>query len=216
MARAGKRARWGAAFGVGLTALALIALARGMPVLLLDVQGDLSKAPGLTDLPCEVSDPTVAPGADADGGDVAGDGGAPAAGEGLAVGTVHGWADAQALGGSVTNFALCGTAGVLVDAASNALGVRATWEVEAGVVECARDVLEEYEAADVALQHDGYIDLFGRVWGCTVWSDEGWSEVVVVDGRQAATGDGSGRDAPCLLTVARFGCADRAAIQGEA
>lgn len=115
--------------------------------------------------------------------------------------------DAADVRGSLTSFAVCDAAGTLVGSKAGAVGVRATWEMRAGPTECAREVLAAYEAAGLSLRYDGYIDLLGRVWGCAVWSEEGWAEVVLVDGRDGE-GNGSGercQEERCELTVARFG-----------
>lgn len=116
--------------------------------------------------------------------------------------------DAGDVRGSLTSFAVCESNGTLVGSKAGAMGVRATWEMQAGVTECAREVLVAYESDGLSLQYDGYIDLLGRVWGCAVWSEEGWAEIVLVDGRQDGDdSEGWTQGEGCELTVARFGMA---------
>ncbi len=116
--------------------------------------------------------------------------------------------DGSAVGRDVTDLDVCARLGELVETASGGLGVRATWEVAAGLEECAADILGQYEAqGDVSLAYDGAVDLLGQVWGCVVAADEGWAELVLVDARGASEEgreDGNGGTS-CSVTLVRFG-----------
>ncbi len=125
----------------------------------------------------------------------------PSAGEGVLC-------DAGVPGRDVTDLDVCSCLGRLVETASGGLGVRATWEVGAGLEECAAAILGQYEGqGGVSLEHDGAVDLLGRVWGCVVASEEGWAELVLVDARasdEEGQDDGNG-GTTCSVTLVRFG-----------
>lgn len=98
----------------------------------------------------------------------------------------------------------------LVSTSVNAMGVRATWQVEASVDDAAQTVLTHYQAEDVSLASADYVDLLGNVWGCVVASEAGWSEVVFVDGR------GSDGDTSCQVTAVHLApAAEGTGGQGE-
>lgn len=112
-------------------------------------------------------------------------------------------------GRHVTSFEVCEEVGTLVSTARGSLGYRATWELGVGLSEGARSILEEYrDAGTVSLAYDGFLDLYGCVWGCVVSSEEGWAELVVVedegDGVYAGDGGVPEGEAPgCTLTLVR-------------
>ena len=117
--------------------------------------------------------------------------------------------DEGLLGRHVTSFEVCEEAGELVSTAHGSLGYRATWELGVGLPAGARSILEEYrDAGTLSLAYDGFLDLYGCVWGCVVSSEEGWAELVVVEDGDAAgraeDGDVSeGEAAGCTVTLVR-------------
>ena len=115
-----------------------------------------------------------------------------------------------ALPGSwVTNLPVCDD-GRLVSTDENGMGARACWEVPGATTDVATDVLTFYrDAGGFDLAFDGYLDLFGQVWGCVVTVEEGWSELVIVDGRRS--GGEPWDEQPqrsCSVVVARLGEAE--------
>lgn len=112
---------------------------------------------------------------------------------------------------------VCKDKGALAETLESATGSRATWEVDAGLEDAAASVIEGYrDEAGLTLEHDGYLDLLGHVWSCVVVSEEGWSEVALVDERGEADDFGPEEGAPgrCLVTVARLGGAGALAGEG--
>lgn len=98
--------------------------------------------------------------------------------------------------------------GQLVATAENDMGARARWEVLGSVPEVSARILTDYrEAGTFELAFDGYLDLFGAVWGCVVAFEGGWSEVVLVDGRsESDTSEEEPREVgTCAVTVVRLG-----------
>lgn len=114
----------------------------------------------------------------------------------------------ESLHAAVTVPEACNLWGSSPKLAANGVGARVSWRVSLPLVEAAASVLEGYRGMKGAtLEHDGYIDLLGHVWSCVVSSNEGWSEVVLVDERSevddfAAEEGGAGS---CTVTVVRIG-----------
>lgn len=99
--------------------------------------------------------------------------------------------------------------GGLALAAPSSTSVR---EVDLGVVEAAREVLDEYRSqGEVVLAHAGWIDLLGRTWGCAVRGPS-WSELCLV----CEAGEGS-RVTTVRMEVAEWRDSHaEAATEGEA
>lgn len=122
--------------------------------------------------------------------------------------SVDGGADARVPGGEVSDLSVCRERGRLSSARSTPLGAVATWEVSVPFEECAASIVSQYrDVGEVSLEHDGYIDLLGRVWGCVVaHPDDGWSEVVIVrdGGLNGWYGEDDGNDPTCTVVVVRL------------
>ena len=129
-------------------------------------------------------------------------------GEGTSTGQVPASATVLPDDIAVTVPRACAERGTVVSWDENALGVRATWFLEARLVDAASGVLDEYrDAGTYGLVQSGYLDLLGNVWGCAVTSQSGWVELVFVDARDGGT-YGSGTEeggVGCVLTVVRLG-----------
>ena len=102
-----------------------------------------------------------------------------------------------------------GNLGGLALSAPSSTSVR---EVDLGVVEAAREVLDEYRSqGEVVLAHAGWIDLVGRTWGCVVRGPS-WSELCLV----CEAGEGS-RVTTVRMEVAEWRDSHAAtATEGEA
>ena len=119
---------------------------------------------------------------------------------------------------SVTVPSVCDSSGLLLSVRENGMGSSVTWRVKGELEEVAASVVRDYRAqTNISHAYDGYLDLLGRVWSLTVSSDEGWSEMVVVDARgskddvweladdAASPNQGVQEDETCDLTVVRLG-----------
>lgn len=119
-----------------------------------------------------------------------------------------GGADARVPGREVSDLSVCREQGRLSSTRGTPLGTVATWEVSVPFEECAASIVSQYrDAGEVSLEHDGYIDLLGRVWGCVVaHPDDGWSEVVIVrdGGLNGWYGEDDGDDSTCTVVVVRL------------
>lgn len=100
--------------------------------------------------------------------------------------------------------------GSLISTAENSMGVRVRWEVPGTLESVAEGIVLAYrDEGSYELLYGDYLDLFGLFWGCLVTADEGWSELVFVDGRAQIDALGDGREEQqCLVTVVRLGEGD--------
>lgn len=200
--RSGRRAPALAAAAVlAVAALAVAALALAGPARC--SAGGWAGSPGVPD----GASPADGPGAAEGVGEAPGPAGAggPAAPDG---------APDAAVAARVSVPGICAGKGELAETLESSTGSRATWLVGAGLEEAAASVIEGYRArAGLSLEHDGYLDLLGQVWSCVVVSEEGWSEVALVDAREGSGGlggEGAG-EGSCRVTVARIAGARTAA-----
>lgn len=114
--------------------------------------------------------------------------------------------------GGDANLGVSSGAGSLGGLALSAPSSTSVREVDLGVVEAAREVLDEYRSqGEVVLAHAGWIDLLGRTWGCVVRGPS-WSELCLV----CEAGEGS-RVTTVRMEVAEWRDSHaEAATEGEA
>ena len=116
-------------------------------------------------------------------------------------------ADAGVPGRDTSDLEVCRERGTLSSTRESPLGTVATWEVAAPLEECAASIVAQYrDAGEVSLEHDGYLDLLGRVWGCVVSHPDGWAEIAIVQdgGRNGWYGEDDGDAPSCTVSLVRM------------
>ena len=90
----------------------------------------------------------------------------------------------------------CVDGGRLVETVRQEGAMSATWGFDEPLPDVMTRALEGFQAdGSLRLTFGAYLDLFQRVWGGTLASDEGWSEIIVgqeVDGEGVLDGSGVG------------------------